>query len=190
MRYGFKAQAERISASARKVLNLDAADPIDPWALAAAKGIVVLDIRAIELEERHLEQLLINDSDSWSGLTLKESSQFFVVINPSHPIGRQRNTLMHELAHIHLEHTPARVDFSSSGMMLLSDYPVDQEDEADWLAAAVLLPRDALHNLRRSGKSADEIAAMYGVSKQLCDWRLRMTGVDSQLRRAAATNFG
>lgn len=33
---------------------------------------------------------------------------------------------------------------SSTGLLLLSDYSDDQEDEADWLAAALLLPRDAL----------------------------------------------
>lgn len=70
-------------------------------------------------------------------------------------------------------------------MMLLSDYPVEQEDEADWLASALLIPRDALHALRRSGQSSDEIASYFGVSKPLAEWRIRMTGVDTQLRRAA-----
>jgi Zn-dependent peptidase ImmA (M78 family) len=184
MRYGFKAEAERISAAARQLLGLTPSDPINPWAYAAARNVIVLDMASLNLEQRHRDQLLVKDNESWSGLTLKLENRFFVVVNPSHQLSRQRNTLMHEIAHIHLEHTPARVDFSESGMMLLSDYPADQEDEADWLAAAVLIPRDALHNLRRAGQGSDEIAAYFGVSKQLTDWRIRMTGVDTQLRRA------
>lgn len=69
--------------------------------------------------------------------------------------------------------------------MLLSDYSEDQEEEAGWHAAALLLPRDGLVHLRAQRKSAEEIAAHYGVSKSLTEWRLRMTGVDIQMRRSA-----
>ena len=94
--------------------------------------------------------------------------------------------MMHELAHITLKHIAKRVDVSATGLMLLSDYPADQEDEADWLAAAVLLPRDALHHYRSQGWTADQICQEYCVSPQLCAWRLRMTGVEAQLRRRSA----
>lgn len=188
MRYGFKAEAERISAGARELLGIKRSDPIDPWAYASVRGIVVLEMAELNLEDHHRDQLLVKDCESWSGLTLKLGDRFYVLVNPAHPLGRQRNTLMHEVAHIHLGHTPLRVDFSSSGMMLLSDYPVDQEDEADWLAAAILIPRDELYSLRRAGRNSDEIASLFGVSRQLADWRIRMTGVDTQLRRAGALN--
>ncbi len=65
------------------------------------------------------------------------------VLNPANALTRQRNDLMHELAHIELKHAPAR-DFSKSGLLLLSDYSDEQEKEADWYAAALLLPRGAL----------------------------------------------
>jgi len=42
-----------------------------------------------------------------------------------------------------------------------------------WHAAALLLPRDGLVNLRAQRKSVEEIAAHYGVSKALTEWRLR-----------------
>jgi len=91
---------------------------------------------------------------------------------------------MHELAHIELRHSPARVEVSDSGLLLLSDYSDEQEQEADWFAAALLLPRDGLIRLRSGRKTAAEIAAYYGVSEPLCQWRLRMTGVETQMRRA------
>ncbi len=92
---------------------------------------------------------------------------------------------MHELAHVILKHVPAKVDVSSTGLLLLSDYSDDAESEADWLAAAMLLPRDVLISRRRLGESISDIAEAYGTSDQLCEWRVRMTGVDVQLRRAA-----
>jgi len=54
-------------------------------------------------------------------------SKFTIVINPSHAITRQRSDLMHELAHIELRHSPARVEVSRSGLLLLSDYSDEQE---------------------------------------------------------------
>jgi Zn-dependent peptidase ImmA (M78 family) len=109
-----------------------------------------------------------------------------IVLNPEHAATRQRNDLMHELAHIDLKHVPTRVDVSPTGMLLLSDYSDEQEQEADWLAGALLLPRDGLVRLRRQSKTVSDVATFYGVSNALCEWRLRMTGVDVQIRRAMA----
>jgi hypothetical protein len=47
----------------------------------------------------------------------------------------------------------------------------------------MLLPRETLIAWRRRGESIPAIAAAFGVSEQLCEWRVRMTGVDVQLKR-------
>ena len=117
-------------------------------------------------------------------MTLQCDGTFAVVLNPAHAITRQRNDLMHELAHIELSHVSARVEVSETGLLLLSDYSDEQEQEADWLAASHLLPRDGLVQLRSARHSTTEIANHYGVSEALCAWRLRMTGVDVQMGRA------
>ena len=184
MRHGFKAQAERLSAKARSELGLDSASPLDPWLYAKHCGVVVLDFAEIELSEETKQRLLVTDSESWSGMTLSEDGVTVIIVNPSHSRSRQTSTLMHELAHFLLKHVPARVDVSASGMLLLSDYSEDGEAEADWLAAAMLLPREPLIALRRRGETIAAIAATFGVSEQLCEWRVRMTGVDVQLKRA------
>ena len=117
-------------------------------------------------------------------MTLKDGSTFAILVNPAHHSTRQRSDLMHEIAHIDLKHLPARVEVSKTGLLLLSDYSDDQEQEADWLGAALLVPRDGLMRMRRQQKTVTEIAQYYGVSNVLCEWRLRMTGVDTQIRRA------
>lgn len=184
MRRGFKAQAERRAAAARDSLGLPPNAPIDPWSYAGFLNVRVLDLGKLGLPKRVFSQLTVIDGDSWSAMTLQLEETFAIVLNPAHAITRQRNDLMHELAHIELRHVPTRVEVSETGLLLLSDYSDEQEQEADWLAAALLLPRDGLVHLRSVRLSAAEIANRYGVSEALCEWRLRMTGVDVQMRRA------
>jgi IrrE N-terminal-like domain len=184
VRRGFKAQAERSAAAARDALGVPPNAPIDPWAFAAHLGVRILEFAKLGLSAQETSQLTIIDGDSWSAMTLQFDGAYAIVLNPAHAITRQRNDLMHELAHIELEHAPARVEVSETGLLLLSDYSDEQEQEADWLAAALLLPREGLVQLRSARHSTSEIANRYGVSEALCEWRLRMTGVDVQMRRA------
>lgn len=185
MRRGFKANAERMALAARSELGLAARAPLDPWAYAKHIGVLVLNFEDLKLATAARQQLLVNDSDSWSGMTMVDGTLTTIVLNPAHAKTRQSSTLMHELAHVMLKHKPARVDISSTGLLLLSDYSDEHEEEADFLAAAMLLPRETLMWCRRRGDSVEVIAADHGLSESLCQWRLRMTGVDIQLRRSS-----
>lgn len=160
--------------------------PFDPWAYAKQLDIIILDFKALQLSAATVRQLTVVDDDSWSAMTLSEGEVLGVVLNPSHAVTRQRYDLMHELAHIKLKHVPARVEVSKTGMLLLSDYSDEQEQEADWYAGSFLLPRDGIYSLRSRGRSPAEIAANYGVSRALCEMRLRLTGVEIQMRRTSA----
>lgn len=185
MRRGLKAQAEKAALVARKALGVGRLSPLDPWAYAEHVGAIVLDFDKLGLSASAKRQLLIIDGESWSAMTIKEGATTAIVVNPSHSTPRQRSDLMHEVAHLELKHVPSRVEISKkTGMLLLSDYSDDQELEADWHGAALLLPRDAIAHHRARRKTIMEIAEIYGVSEPLCEWRLRMTGVDIQLRRA------
>jgi Zn-dependent peptidase ImmA (M78 family) len=186
LRRGFKTLAEKASTSARQALNINLIDPLDPWTFARHLEVSVLDFSSLGLSADCVRQLTFLDEESWSAMTLKEDGGFAIVLNPAHAVTRQRNDLMHELAHIELRHVPARVDVSKTGMLLLSDYSDEQEQEADWYAGALLLPRIGLMFHRSRSKTSLEIAQHYGVSGALCEWRLRITGVDVQLQRARA----
>ena len=186
MRRGFKTEAERAATKARAVLKLSPLSPINPWDYAAHFGVQVLDIEKLKLGDLARKQLLATDSRSWSAMTIKCPGKVGIVLNQAHARTRQTNDLMHELSHIELDHVPNKVEVSKSGLLLVSNYSDDQEQEADWYAAALLLPRDALTAARRRNKSAEEIATEFGVSQALCEWRLRMTAVDIQLARGRA----
>ena len=152
-----------------------------PWLYAESLGVMVFEAAELELSPRDAAQLLEKDPDSWSGMTLFEDGIHVVVLNSTHPRSRRTATLMHELAHLIVEHVPADVDVSPSGLVLLSDYSAEQEEEADWLGAALLLPEAALLLHRGRGTPISEIARLYGVSEPLCTWRCRMTGIEKRL---------
>jgi Zn-dependent peptidase ImmA (M78 family) len=183
MRYGFKAEAERISASLRADVNITLSEKIDAKHFLRERGIIIWTPQDVPgVAEKSLKQLLENDPDSWSGITIKEGETHLVIINPTHPKTRLENTLMHEWSHTYLKHKPKRIDISETGLILISDYEKEFEDEADWLAGAMLVPRDGLLAHRKSGKTPQQIADIYGVSKELLNWRLRMTGIERQLK--------
>jgi Zn-dependent peptidase ImmA (M78 family) len=181
LRRGFKAFAERQAAALRAELGVSALDKLSPKQVASHLGILIFYPSDLDLDEVDIAQLTRNDSDSWSGLTVKEAGLTCVVLNPKHPPARQSNTLMHELSHIILKHVPTRVDIADGGLLLLSDFSKEQEEEADCLSGCLLLPRPLLLRLRGGGASVSDIARQHGVSNELCQWRVRMTGVDYQL---------
>lgn len=183
MRRGFKSQAEKLSLQLRAEAGLTPRARLDAKEFLKSLGYIIwtpAEVPGIDLDD--VAQLTQRDPDSWSGVTVRDGDTIAIIVNPTHPPTRQANTLMHEWSHIELRHKPNRVDRSKKGLLLLSDYPAEFEEEANWLSAAVLLPRDGLLYHRARGLSSAEIAEHYAVSKQLANWRLRMTGVEKQLR--------
>jgi Zn-dependent peptidase ImmA (M78 family) len=66
----------------------------------------------------------------------------------------------------------------------MRSYDARQEDEANWLAWAILLPRAALLDAKRSGMAVPQIAEQFGVSEVLVRFRMRICGVNAQIRAA------
>lgn len=194
MRYGFKTQAEKLALKHRANFGLSAQDPLDPRAFLKSIGIVVWEPSNIPgIDPGHFNQLTFTDPDSWSGVTIREENTTAIIVNSKHPTTRQANTLMHEWAHIELRHKPSHAFRSEGGLLLLSDYPSDLEDEANWLAGCMLAPREGLLFHYKRGLGADVIAQHYGISKQLANWRIGQTGIKRQLKHRQAyrlKNFG
>lgn len=185
MRRGFKARAERLSLRFRDDCGLSARDPLNPRIFLKKCGYTVWEPKDIPgIDPAHVQQLTVHDPDSWSGVTIREAGLIAIIVNPSHALTRQANTLMHEWAHIELRHKPNRVDRSENGLLLLSDYPSEVEDEANWLAGTMLVPREGLLFHCGQGLGAQQVAGHYGVSTQLVNWRMGATGVTRQLKAA------
>jgi Zn-dependent peptidase ImmA (M78 family) len=181
---GFKAWAERTAAGIRTELGLSATQPLDPRLLAKHLDVRVVDPQQLrDLPEDVLKQLTEVDPWGWSATTLVLPGTTVVIYNPMKSPGRQASDIIHELAHIILGHEPSTLVFSEDGQLATRTFDQRQEDEANWLGWALLLPRDALMSTRRARLATAKIADLYGVTEQLVNFRLRMTGVDAQMRR-------
>lgn len=182
---GFKSWCENVSLQQRRDLKLGTTDPLDPWRLARHLGVMVWAPEQVpNLSGDALRILLVEDASSWSAVTLSVDTRDLILLNSAHTGARPASNLMHELAHILIGHTPARVDVSEDGLLILNTYNKDQETEATWLAGALLLPRGVLMLIRQSSMTNERAMKTYTVSHEMLNYRFRMTGVDVQLRRA------
>jgi Zn-dependent peptidase ImmA (M78 family) len=120
-------------------------------------------------------------------VTILAHGKKLIIVNSDHGRARQNSSIMHELAHLILDHDAARVDVSPQGLMLLDTYDKAQEAEADWFAGALLVPREALLAFFAADPSLERAAAHFGASVPLIRMRRDMTGIERQLTRRANT---
>lgn len=179
MRYGFKTEAERTSSSIRPELGLKPVDWLDCLSLASYLGIPVVSLKELAEDGARagsIARLLASDS-GFSALTVCVGTRRIIVYNPSHPPGRRANSLAHELSHIILEH-PSTPALNADRQRYWNK---QFEDEADWQAGALLVPRDGALAWLKRGDGLDEGAIHFGVSPALFKWRVNQTGIPRQL---------
>ena len=186
-RRGFKTWCEKAARGFRRDLAVPLNGALCPRVLAQHLKILIWtphDVaRFANIDSRHLDQLLVHDADSWSAVTLMLPSQKLIVVNSTHAPVRQNSDIMHELSHLVLEHEPARVDMTSQKLMILDTYNKLQENEANWLAGALLVPRDGLLEVLSRHPYNEHAATHFKVSNPMIAWRRQVTGIDVQLQR-------
>jgi Zn-dependent peptidase ImmA (M78 family) len=182
VRRGFKSHAERIAAETRAELRLDCTQRLVPARLADHLEIPVFTMSeaAKQVQRtsfvRYFSQI---DTDSFSAVTVFRGYRRLIVHNENHHPHRQASNLAHELSHTLLEHEPSPVSKANGERY----WDSEMEEEATWLAGALLIPRDGALTMARSGGTIETIAAHYGTSETLCRWRIRQCGVDKQVER-------
>lgn len=178
MRRGFKAEAERTADRLRKELGLRPTDRLDPDALARHLGAEVRC--ADELTDRSkLERLEELQAGAFSACTLTIGGRHYIIYSPLASEGRRSSDVCHEVAHIALDHEVGEV--AQVGNLTFFTCDPDEEQEANWLAGCLLLPRPLLLAAAKRGLAPAGIADEFGVSEQMAAFRLRTTGVERQL---------
>lgn len=184
MERGFKSRCEEMSLSMRAELGLKTTDPLAVNDLASYLGVLVWSVTQIEgLSLADIRQLVEVDADSWSAITVLASGREAIIFNPGHYGGRYSSDVMHELSHLILGHEPSTVFFIGEGEVALRGFSKSAEEEANWLAGALLLPRDALVYLKRDQIPMPIACSSYGVSQRMLEYRLGVTGVNRQFNR-------
>jgi len=181
---GFKSWAERVSSGIRRDLGLAPHDPLPLAKLAKYLDVGLFTPADVPgLPPEVLEQLLERDPWGWSAVTQVVNEMATIIFNPRHSAGRRASSIAHELSHLLLEHETARVILSPDGQVAMRTFDAKQEDEANWLAGCLLLPRVALVRAYRAGQTVEAIAVTYGTTEVMVAYRSRITGVEFQVRR-------
>ena len=168
-------------------------EPLDPFALAHFARLMVIDFHAIEgLSPETRAHLLGDGVEEWSGGACSRplpNGWRLVILNPAHGKRRNRATLMEEVAHVFLGHSPNRLAVAGSPTArdgatrtLARDYNHDAEEAAYATGAAALVPYGALRRFVRGGRTADQIARHFRVSRQLVEYRIKVTHLWAEYR--------
>ncbi len=156
---------------------------LDPFKLAQFARLFVASFDQIEplLTETTRQHLVGEGKNAWSGgaasHTLPDGRKL-IILNPTHGKNRQNATLMEEICHVFLGHKPSRLSIekrNKKGQIIARDYNEAIEEEAYSTGAAALVPYTALRRMVEQGKTTNEIARHFYVSRALVEYRIKVS---------------
>lgn len=173
MRRGFKTEANATATEVRAEIGLAPVEPLDPHRLANHLAVPVVALSTLDpVANLGVHHLLCIEPESFSAVTVFRGSHRKIVHNDQHVPGRQNSNIAHELSHALLLHDPTPA-LDDTGCRLWNQ---DHEEEANWLAGTLLIPAAAAIRIARNRWTVEDAADRYGVSPQMVQWRLNMTG--------------
>ncbi len=173
-----KPEMEEIANEFRSDLSLNRGDPLDALDVRISGVEVFAASRAEFLDETCAQYLLGPASNEWSAMSVPRDvtdDTWAILRNDSHSIERQRVTYLEECWHILLGHKLTRI--AKVGDAYGRTYDSSEEHDAYFLASACLLPEADVRELVKAGESAKEIAAQFGTSMELAEYRIKRLGL-------------
>ncbi len=182
---------ERIALKIREFAAAPVDQPLNPWNLAPFVKIHVMNLKDVEGLSDESRRLLLGDNGkSWSGGASRPLPDGWrlVFLNPNHTRERQAATLMEEICHVILGHSPTRLmhaEETTKGIRF-RNFDKNQEEVAYAVGAATLIPYFSLKQAVAAGLTSDIIARRYGVSRDLIEYRIKVCRLwtDYKQRRA------
>ncbi len=158
-------------------------EPLNPFDLARYAKLLVASFDEIEpfLTDETKQHLLGAGSDKWSGGACSQAlpdGKKLIILNPRHNENRQNSTLMEEISHVFLGHKPSRLaveNVNKQGKPIARDYREADEEAAYSVGAAALVPFAALREMVNRGKTSKEIARHFSVSRELVEYRMKIS---------------
>ena len=167
--------------------------PLNPFDLARFANLIVVRFDQIEgLSDSARKHLLETDVDGWSGgaCSLPNGTKL-VILNPKHGRARTNATLMEEICHVFLGHQPNKLSIvskESRGKVVARDYKKVDEEEAYGVGAASLVPYSSLRRLLLERKTSRDIAAHFRVSRELVEYRMKVTKLWNDYKSSSAAD--
>ena len=183
MKHGINRHHERIAAEVREELGLLEHDPLDPFEYARFLKIPCEPVSEMDrygVSEEILDYLAGVGRKDFSAGTFCKGSRRLIIYNDHNSPARQKSDVAHELAHVLREHKPG----PTLKVVGLPAWNAEQEDDATCLAGALLVPECAALMIVRRELSVWEAASLYGVSDQLMEVRLEITGAFKRVKFA------
>lgn len=174
----------------REFARIRANTSLNPFELARFANLLVVDLDQIKgLSKESRQHLLGLGTEEWSGGASSRAlpnGQRIVILNPTHGPMRTNATLMEEICHVFLGHKANRlVGADERGKIQTRDYKKLDEEAAYAVGAAALVPYSGLRRFVLNGKSSSEIARHFRVSRELVEYRLKVTRLWKDFRSRA-----
>lgn len=173
-----KGEMEEMAKQLRDELKAGAEDRFDALKIRV-DHVEVLTLREIKnLAKQCSDHLAGAGKDEWSAMSVpldSFNSRWAVLRNDTHKIERQRVTYLEECWHIMLGHKLTRIAKVADSYG--RTYDSNEEHDAFYLAAATMVPKDAITKAVEEKRSAKSIADQYGVSTELVEYRIKRLGL-------------
>lgn len=173
-----KDQLEGIANRFRSDLGLKDGHPLDSLRIRV-EGISIARLTETDcLDARTMRRLRDDACSEWSAMSVPlnvDAGRWVVLLNDCHTLERQRVTILEEYWHILMGHRLTKVARIAEAYG--RTYDKTEEHDAYYLASATLLPKNAVEAAVRQGKSSAQIAARFGTSSELVDYRIKRLGL-------------
>jgi len=167
----FKRRCEAIAVNQRYELNKHPFDPLPAEELLKKQnGEVRTPDQMPHMLPETIKRLL--DSQDWSAGIIR-LHPLLIIYHPAHSPARHESDLMHELAHVILNHPMVGFD-PVTGLPLRNSR---HEAEATYLGGCLQIPRLGLQWASQRNYSGQQVAAHFGASEEMVNFRGNMTGI-------------
>ena len=174
LRHGFKAEANWWARELRREQDLLPQSPMCPWKLCEHLHLSLTKLSEFTAVEPDAVAYLVSAAGQkeFSGVTIQDGSQRWIIYNDAHDAGRQASDIAHEVAHALLQH-PVPELFGPDGKR---NHDKEHEDEANWLGPALLISDEAAVAIVARGMSITDAAELYGTSPEVMRMRINVSG--------------
>lgn len=178
-----KDEMEKIAEEFRQEIGLFENEPLDPFRLKI-EGVEIMSLADVRDIGNDLKlQLLNSGKQNWSAMSIpleEGSDKWAIVWNSSQSQKRQRVSLLEEMWHILLGHKLTRI--TKIADIYGRTFAEVEEHDAYYLAAATLLPSDVIKKFVKEKQDISELAAKYGVTPDLIEYRIKRLGLWHQYK--------
>lgn len=169
-----KFEMEQMAAELRENLGVEPHQALNPFdiQITDVQIVTLSQIKGLSRETRlHLNE---GGAKNWSAMSVPldaDQKSWIVLVNETHDFERRKVSLLEELWHIIQGHKLTSIVRVGAGYG--RSYETSDEHDAYYLASATLLPESEIRRRVREGQQAEEIAANFGTSKELVEYRIK-----------------